>query len=126
MKMQSVIIEECTYELIRYGKYLVFPYFTTYADGLGSPICLVLYYLEDEDLEPLTTVTVNIPECKRSAGCQFIDINNNDDTVLDWLEENQFGERTGKTVDSGFCTYPEFDFYKGEKFHQYKEISESL
>jgi hypothetical protein len=126
MKTKTAIIEGRRFDLIRYKNEWVFPFITIYEFGLGSPIAFMLYYLEGESLEYYTSVTVNIPGCGRSAGCQFIDTNNNDSDILDWLEENHFGKRTGGTGTSGFCTYPEFDFYKGEKFHEYKRNSHNL
>lgn len=126
MEIKTIIIEGREFNLIRFKNEWVFPFITTYECGLGSPIAFMLYYLVGDSLEYYTCVTVNLPECKRSAGCQFIDTNNNDSNILDWLEENKFGEWTNRTGTSGFCTYPEFDFYKGEKFHEYKKMSENL
>lgn len=126
METKTIIIEGREFNLIRFKNKWVFPFITTYECGLGSPIAFILYYLVGESLEYYTCITVNLPECKRSVGCQFIDTNNNDSNILDWLEENKFGERTNRTSTSGFCTYPEFDFYKGEKFHEYKKMSENL
>ena len=33
----------------------------------------------------MSVITVNLPGAERSAGCQFIDTNNNGEEVLDWL-----------------------------------------
>jgi hypothetical protein len=120
MKTKTVIIKGREFKLLRYKGEWVFPYISTYECGLGSPIAFLLLYLEGDSLELYTDVTVNIPECTRSAGCQFIDTNNNDSGILDWLEENNFGKRTGNTGTSGFCTYPEFNFYAGERFREHK------
>jgi len=126
METKTVTIEGREYKLLRYKKEWVFPVITTYEHGLGSPIALILLYLEDESLELYTDVTVNLPECTRSAGCQFINTNNNGEDILDWLENNQFGKRTGKTGESGYCTYPEFNFYAGKQYWEYKQINEEL
>lgn len=126
METKTVTIEGREFKLLRYKKDWVFPYITTYEQGLGSPIAFLFLHLEDNYLEEYTDVTVNLPECKRNAGCQFIDTNNNDSGILDWLEENNFGKRTGNTGASGFCTYPEFNFYAGEQFREYKRINEEL
>lgn len=126
METKTVTIEGREYKLLRYKKEWVFPVITTYEHGLGSPVALILLYLEGNSLEIYTDVTVNLPECTRSAGCQFIDTNANEEDILDWLEENQFGERTGKSGKSGFCTYPEFNFYAGEQYWNYRRINEQL
>ncbi len=126
METKTVTIEGREYKLLRYNKEWVFPVITTYEHGLGSPIAFILLYLEDESLELYTDVTVNLPECTRSAGCQFINTNNNGEDIVDWLENNQFGKRTGKIGESGYCTYPEFNFYAGEQYWEYKQINEEL
>lgn len=126
MKTKTVTIEGREFKLLRYKEEWVFPVITTYEYGLGLPIAFLLLYLEADSLKPYTSVTVNLPECTRSAGCQFIDTNNNDHSILDWMEDNHFGKRTGKAGTSGFCTYPEFNFYAGEQFREYKRINEEL
>lgn len=123
MEIKTVKIESGEFKLIRYNGMWVFPAISTYEYGLGSPIAMILYSLDGDWLEPYTVVTVNLPDCERNTGCQFIDTNNNGSYILDWLEESGFGKRTGKNGISGFCTYPEFDFYKGENFHEYRNIS---
>lgn len=123
MKTKTVTIEGRAYKLLRYKEEWVFPVITTYEHGVGSPIAFILLYLEDDSLELYSYITVNIPELNRSAGCQFIDTNNNSEDILDWLEIHQFGKRTGKSVKSGFCTYPEFNFYVGEQYWKYREIT---
>lgn len=126
METKTVTIEGREYKLLRYNKEWVFPVITTYEHGLGSPIAFILLYLEDYSLELYTNVTVNLPECTRSAGCQFIDTNNNKEEILDWLEEYRLGKRTGRIGTSGFCTYPEFNFYAGEHYWEYRRINEEL
>lgn len=121
MKTKQVTIDGKELKLIRYKKVWVFPLVTTYQEGLGSPIAILLQSYHNGGLEYYSDVTVNL-DSERSAGCQFIDTNNNGDQILDWLEENKFGERTGRTGKSGFCTYPEFNFYKGETFREYKKF----
>lgn len=118
--MKTKTIEGHEYKLLRYNGMWVFPIVSTYEYGMGSPIAIMLYVLENEHLEYYGDVTVNLPECNRSSGCQFIDTNNNDVSIIDWLEENNFGKRTGKFGESGFCKYQEFDFYQGQAFHEYK------
>jgi hypothetical protein len=126
MKTKAITIESIEYTLLGYKGEWVFPRIATYADGLGSPICMELLQLAGGCLEPYTVVTVNLPGCDRRAGCQFVDTNNNGDDILDWLESNGFGKRTGNYGRSGFCAYPEFNFYAGETFREYKAINDRL
>lgn len=59
--------------------------------------------------EPWSNLTVNLSvTCK--PNCAFIDTNNNGDEILDWLEDNGFGQQTGRIKVSGWCVYPEFEF----------------
>lgn len=110
--------------LFKYENYWIFPVFGIYPCGLGSPVAMQFYYLKGESLDFYGDVTVNLPDCQRSAGCQFISTNKNAEGILEWLEENKFGERTGNFGESGFCTYPEFNFYKGENYWVYRRICE--
>lgn len=129
METKNVNINGREMTLIRYRNEWVFPYITTYQTGFGAPIALILLSLVEtcdpsiqQDLEEYTYVTVNLPDCKRSAGCQFIDVNNNHTDIIEWLEENGFGKRTGRVEISGFCTYPEFNFYVGKTFMEYYKL----
>lgn len=122
METKEFEINGVKYPFIRYKNKWVFPVFETYENGLGSPIAMSLYSIENGDVDYYADITVNLPQCERSAGCQFIDMNNNDADILDWLEKNEFGERTGNEGHSGFCTYPEFNFYKGKKFWEYRNL----
>ncbi|MCD7909377.1 MAG: DUF4313 domain-containing protein [Clostridium sp.] len=124
METKSVIIEGKEIELLRYRDKWVFPMFGVYEGRLGSPVALELYSLENNTFEYYSCVTVHLEG--RSAGCQFIDTNNHFEDILKWLEDNKFGELTGKKVNSGFCSYPELNFYKGENFWKYREISNAL
>lgn len=130
METKEFIIKGVKYAFLRYKSVWVFPVFDIYESGLGSPVAMSLYSIDPEkgemSVELYAGVTTNIPECERSAGCQFIDTNNNNPDILNWLEEHKFGVRTGKTGQSGFCTYPEFDFYKGEKFWEYRNLPKEM
>lgn len=116
--------------LIRYRNKWVFPNVTAYQSDLGSPVALILYSLvrawnpfaRKRYLEEYTYVTVNLPDCKRSAGCQFVDVNNNHSDMIGWLVDNGFGKLTGRSGRSGFCTYPEFNFYSGKTFQEYQAL----
>jgi len=105
--------------LLPFKNLWVYPHITVYENGIGWPIAFFLYHLNGKVLDLYTCITVNLPHCEKSAGCQFIDTNNNGDDNVDWLEENGFGKRTGRHASSGFCTYPEFDFYQGINFFEH-------
>lgn len=126
MKTKKIKFNGQELTLLRYEEYWVFPVFRIYSDGLGNPIAMQLYCLEDNSLEFYGDVTVNLPDCQRSAGCQFINTNKNKEGMLEWLEEHKFGERTGNSEKSGLCTYPEFNFYKGVNYWIYRNICEDI
>lgn len=126
MKMKQVKIKGKQVALISYKNIWVFPLITVYQHGLGSPIAILLYTYKKGELEYYCDVTVNLPECSRKAGCQFIETNKNGEDILAWLQENSFGELTNENGVSGFCTYPLFNFYKGEKYWEYRKINEEL
>lgn len=75
-----------------------------------------------QDNEIYTVLTVNIDEDIQNEYCSYIDVNNNGDYALEWLERNNFGKWTGRFGFSGFCTYPEFEFNK-DIVETYKEKS---
>ncbi|MBF0648729.1 DUF4313 domain-containing protein [Dysgonomonas sp. GY75] len=127
METKQVTINGIGFTLLRYRNKWVFPKVNTYLEGLGSPIVInLITYEKGELIDDGEYITVNLPDCSRNAGCQFIDTNNKGEEILDWLEQNQLGIRTDKTGKSGFCIYPLFDFYKGEKFWEYKEFCEKV
>lgn len=127
-KSKSITFNDKEFKLLRFKDYWVFPSIEYYSNGLGSPIALSLYSYDaqKEEFDLYNDITVNLPECKRSAGCQFIDTNNNDPSIIDWLQENEFGKPTGKMGQSGFCFYPEFNFYVGKQFMEYKAFNDKL
>lgn len=134
MKTKKVKILGVAATLLRYKKMWVFPEVLWYQAGLGSPVAVTLYwwrwrwwkFWQDPQIEYYTTITVNIPDSERQAGWQFIDTNNNGGDVVEWLEKYGFGKLVGRSEQSGFCRYPLFDFYSGEKFWEYRETSLKL
>ncbi len=126
METKKTKIQGIEFELLKIHNVWVVPVIEYYSEGLGSPIAMSLLSFDGEALEPYNTITVNLPDCKRSAGCQFIDTNNNGDDIISWLEENDLGKRTGNMSKSGYCEYPEFNFYSGKKFMEYKALWDKL
>lgn len=60
---------------------------------------------------PFTSLTVNIEDSNRyaSESKAFVDTNNNPEAIA-FIEENKLGQFTGITGNSGFCTYPLYEF----------------
>ena len=123
---KKVVINGRKFKLLKFNNIWVFPEIQTYMNGLGSPIAMSLLIYEDESLQDYLTVTVNLPDCRRSAGCQFIDTNHNKPYLVKWLIKNKFGKLTGHNEKSGYCTYPEFNFYVGERFRYFKAINDEI
>ena len=71
------------------------------------------HFYEDEeaiysDMEQYCTATVNLIELPFLHAA--IDTNNNGTKMLDFLEKNGFGHRTGHGIPSGFYVFPVFKF----------------
>lgn len=91
---------------MKYKQYNIEPVFTEYSFG-GN---LALYFTEENE-NMFGVITVNLEDDDPSnERCAFIDTNNWEDNVCDWLETNGFGKQTGRLAISGFCVYPEFEF----------------
>lgn len=59
--------------------------------------------------ENWSNLTVNLSvKCK--LNCAYIDINNNGDSIVEWLITNRLGHLTGNIRNSGWCVYPEVEF----------------
>lgn len=54
-------------------------------------------------------LTVNFPVAL-PENCACIDTNNNGNDILAWIVRHGLAIPTGRTVESGFCTYPEYRF----------------
>ena len=124
IREREVVVDGKTLTLLRKDGKWGFPLVTYYKHGLGTPLCLALLaYVEDSnEFESEAVITVNLPGAERGAGCQFIDTNNNGEEVLDWLMLYGLCTPTGKYAVSGFCKYPEVDFYQSERFMRQKEL----
>lgn len=62
--------------------------------------------------EPWSDLTVNLGR-PLPMGTAFIDTNNNPG-IIEWLEANNLGKRSGRKAQSGFCTYEVFYFNMDE------------
>jgi hypothetical protein len=82
-----------------------------YADNDNLYVGMITH--DDPDFpEPWSDLTVNLGT-PLLMDCAFIDTNNNPG-ILDWLEANNLGKRSGNKRQSGFCTYEIFYFNMDE------------
>lgn len=79
----------------------------SYAENGNLYVGLITH--EEGYPEPWQNLTVNLSRrCEDNRA--FIDTNNNGNAIVNWLLENNLGHLTGRMANSGFCTYPEFEF----------------
>ncbi len=62
-----------------------------------------------EEGEPYGNLTCCLDDAP-GRNCAYIDVNNMGIDIVDVLEEEGFGKRTGKKRQSGYVVYPEFSF----------------
>lgn len=88
--------------------------FTTDSYSNNSNLAVQMWrWDEDGFQEPWSVLTVNLTK-KCRPNCAFIDVNNNGDNIIEWLESNNLGMFTGNFEISGYCIYPEFEFNMDE------------
>ena len=75
---------------------------------LNGNLAIQMVTWESGDPEPWATLTVNLPG-QRQKGHAFIDTNA-DSEFPTWLIRHGLAIPTGRTMQSGFCTYPEYRF----------------
>lgn len=70
-----------------------------------------LFTSEDVDSfwEPFCDITVNLFAPITNGKCGYLDTNNAP-FIVKFLLDNNLGKLTGRTAQSGFCEYPEFEF----------------
>lgn len=90
-----------------FGDITVYPQFGLYQD---NNLYLGLRYYDEEEgrTDFFGSITVNTDTLPYLHGT--IDTNQNGEKILDFLEKNGFGKRTGRDIPSGFCKYPVFLF----------------
>ena len=65
----------------------------------------------DGFLEPYADLTVNVEGFNpKNNNCALIDTNNLGNDIIFWLMDNKLGKSTARWANSGFCSYPEFEF----------------
>lgn len=72
-------------------------------------LAIQMLYNADGEWEPWYVLTVNF-DIELSKNCAFIDTNNNGSDILTWIVRNGLAVPTGRTAESGFCSYPEYRF----------------
>ena len=77
-------------------------------DYLNGNLAIQMVTWESGDPEPWATLTVNLPG-QRQKDHAFIDTNA-DSEFPTWLIRHGLAIPTGRTMQSGFCTYPEYRF----------------
>ena len=75
---------------------------------LNGNLAIQMVTWESGDPEPWATLTVNLPG-QRQKDHAFIDTNA-DSEFPTWLIRHGLAIPTGRTMQSGFCTYPEYRF----------------
>lgn len=75
---------------------------------LNGNLAIQMVTWESGDPEPWATLTVNLPG-QRQKDHTFIDTNA-DSEFPTWLVRHGLAIPTGRTMQSGFCTYPEYRF----------------
>ena len=75
---------------------------------LNGNLAIQMVTWESGDPEPWATLTVNLPG-QRQKDHAFIDTNADSEFPI-WLIRHGLAIPTGRTMQSGFCTYPEYRF----------------
>ncbi len=85
-----------------------------------------------EEGEPYGNLTCCLDDAP-GRNCAYIDVNNMGMDIVDVLEEEGFGKRTGKERQSGYVVYPELSFREevlrdctNENYEQYLTWQEAL
>ena len=79
-----------------------------YADNNNLFLGMESYDAELKCMTPYTSITVNVIDLPYLYSA--IDTNDNGEGIVPFLEENGFGEDTGKVISSAWCVYPLFKF----------------
>lgn len=94
--------------LSSFGLIPVYPSIDVYKCDNSIYLGLDFYDEEEQMMDHFASVTVNLEPLPYSHAA--IDTNNNGDKVVTFLEREGFGEKTGRSLSSGFCSYPVFHF----------------
>ena len=79
--------------------------FTTSTYSTTGNTYVGIHCKEKDFIEPYCNLTVNL-DMQLSKAMAFIDVNNADHSLLQFLEEQNFITPTGVTMPSGFVVYP--------------------
>ena len=100
--------------------------------GYNRTLAVIFYEKgcnRNEEYWELTCCTDEAPGKNKA----FLDVNDMGEQIVDELEKAGFGKRTGRTAQSGFVTYPEFEFdaeilkiYTNNEYEQYLQWQNAL
>ena len=83
-----------------------------YANNGSLYVGVITYDEEYEEWEPWSDLTVNLSGMCPEENRAFIDTNNCAPEIIRELEKAKLIKNTGITRQSGFCTYPLYEFTK--------------
>lgn len=93
---------------------------------------LAILLLEEETEEHYADLTRCLDDAP-GRNCAYIDVNNLGPSIVDCLEDQGFGVRTGRTFRSGYVEYLEFEFFEevlrevsNKEYEQYLEWQDKL
>lgn len=75
----------------------------------NNNLAIYMYFLEKGKVKSEMVLTVNFP-VSLPENCACIDTNNNGKDILAWIVRHGLAIPTGRTIESGFCSYPEYRF----------------
>lgn len=88
-----------------FNEYVVNLVFASYADNRS----LAVQTIDVEDGCPVATLTVNLSNGKADRTKQYVDTNNCP-WAPSFLERNGLAKPTGEYAQSGYCSYPLYEF----------------
>lgn len=112
------------YELTMYGEtYKIALMKGTYSSNETLAVEMVVVNDKGEMVEPWNMLTVNIDSSNVLANDKraFIDTNNNGEEIIQWLEENKIATSKGVYGQSGWCSYPLYEF-NGQVLNEMEKI----
>lgn len=75
----------------------------------NNNLAIVMNTIKRGKVKSEKMLTVNFP-VSMPANCACIDTNNNSTDILAWIIRHGLAIPTGRTIESGFCNYPEYLF----------------
>lgn len=76
---------------------------------LNNNLAIFMYFRKNGRIKNEIVLTANFP-VSLPENCACIDINNNSKDILAWIVRHGLAIPTGRSIESGFCAYPEYRF----------------